>query len=278
MKDLWNRTFELFRRRLILWVPCSIAGILMLALARLEKDEIRSLIGLFATQHSVLGGDVPSAQGLHRAVMIIYSLGFLKLFLEVCLFVGAFATTSNLVQMIVEESRPEMLAGVRRIAPRSREVLLFSFKYMAVMALIAGALIVLSTSPLTPEYFHELAASKVFIFAFSLVGEACLAWILIPSAIRLLRPPGNPTITPQHRKMGVFFAVATSALSLALQFIVGRAESTVILDKPWEGWGIAVVNTVIINAPQVLLFIALALLATLSTSEETSPATEPEMP
>jgi hypothetical protein len=37
---------------------------------------------------------------------------------------------------------------------------------------------------------------------------------------------------------------------MALQSMLGNAESTVMLDNPWEGWVIAVVNTVIINAPQ----------------------------
>jgi len=40
---------------------------------------------------------------------------------------------------------------------------------------------------------------------------------------------------------------------------------------------IAVVNTIIISAPQVLLFIALALLAIQGLGEEISIATEPEM-
>jgi hypothetical protein len=50
-----------------------------------------------------------------------------------------------------------------------------------------------------------------------------------------------------------------------------------MLDKPWEGWTIAIVNTFVINAPEVLLFIGLALWATLNLSEETFPAAESEM-
>jgi hypothetical protein len=50
-----------------------------------------------------------------------------------------------------------------------------------------------------------------------------------------------------------------------------------MLDKLWEGEAIAVVNTIIINAPQVFLFIALALLAIQESGEKTSLAAGPEM-
>jgi hypothetical protein len=119
--------------------------------------------------------------------------------------------------------------------------------------------------------------SKVLLYVFGLVGEGCLAWLLVPAAIRLLRPQGNPTISAQDRNIGVVFAVSASAGSLALEYLVGKAETIVMLDKLWEGEAIAVVNTIIINAPQVFLFIALALLAIQESGEKTSLAAGPEM-
>src|ERR1700739_5008775 len=109
MKVIWNRTFELVRRHVVLWLPCSIAGILMLALGKLEKAEAHWLLRIFATQHSVLGGEVPTAaieQARHRAMMLIPPLGSLNNFLEVCFFVVALATTGNLVHMLLDEQRP----------------------------------------------------------------------------------------------------------------------------------------------------------------------------
>ena len=49
--------------------------------------------------------------------------------------------------------------------------------------------------------------------------------------------------------------------------MVGRAERTLTFDKPWESEAIAVMNTVIFGIPQVLLFIALALLAVQTSGE-----------
>jgi len=61
-----------------------------------------------------------------------------------------------------------------------------------------------------------------------------------------------------------------------LQYLVGKAEATVLLDNQWESNAIAAVNSIIINSPQVLLFIALALLALQAWGEEGFLAAEPE--
>ena len=251
----------------------------MLALGKLERAEVHWLLRFFATQQSVLGGEVQLgdlAQARHRAMMLIPPLGSLKQFLEVCSFVVALAATGNLVRMILDEQRPDMIAAVRGTLPRSREILLLTLKYMAVLGVFGGILIVLGSSPVASERIHELVLSKAFIYAFGLMWQACLAWLLVPSAIRLLRPPGNPTISMKVRRLGTIFAVLTSASALAIEYLVGKAETAVILEKRWEGGALAVLNTVVINSPQVLLFIALRLLALQEWGEEPSVAAEPQ--
>jgi hypothetical protein len=212
------------------------------------------------------------------AGMIVYPLGVLVQFIDVYLFVVALVITKNLVCIIFREQRPNMIAAVHGIVPRSWEILLFSFKYMAVIVVFRGILIALASSPLSSGRFHEVTVSKVFIYMFSLLGEGCLAWLLVPAAIRLLRSSANPITSVQDRKIGTLFAVAASAGSLVLEYLVGKVETTIMLDSYWEGMAIAVVNTVIINAPQVLLFIALALLAIQMMEEETMLTELPQAP
>jgi hypothetical protein len=55
---------------------------------------------------------------------------------------------------------------------------------------------------------------------------------------------------------------------LALRYLVGKAEAAVVVHNQWESWAIAVINTVILNTPQVFLFIALSLLALQGLGEE----------
>jgi hypothetical protein len=253
----------------------------VLALGRLEKAWIHGLVGFFATQHShsALGGDVVStdwARGQHWAMMVGYPLATLKDFLEICLFVVALVTTKNLLDMVVQTQRPNIIAALRGIAPRTREVLLLSLKYMVALVGLAGAPLLLASYLVTSERFREFATSKACLFVFGLVAEGCIAWLLIPSVLRLLRSPGGPEIAVFSRRVGTFFAVATSAASFALEYLVGKAETTVMVDSRWEGEAIAVVSTIIINSPEVFLFIALALLAAGEARKDVSLAMNPE--
>lgn len=251
----------------------------MIILGRLQKAEIRWLFAFFGTQRSVLGGMVPStdsSQVLHQVMMLSYPLGTLKQLLEVCFFVMALVTTENLVKMILEAQKPNMVAAMRGLMPKYREILLFSLKYMAVMAFFGGILI-LASYVLTPEHFREIFVSKVFVNVWGLVAEGCLAWMLVPSAIRLLRRPGSHAVSTLDRQTGTVFAVAASAVTLGLIYLVDKAESTFILDNQWESDVIAVANSVIVNIPEILLFIALALLAIRTLDEGTSLAAVPEL-
>jgi hypothetical protein len=252
----------------------------MLWLGRLERAEVRWLVRFFATQHSVLGGEVLSAdfaQVQHRAMMVSYPLAFLKYLLEVSFFVVALATTKDLVCMILNEQRPDMIGVLRSVLLRSREVLVLSLKYIAVLTLFGAAMVVIGSSPLTSDRIHELALSKAFIYVFALAGQACLAWLLLPAAIRLLRPPRTPLITKAGRRLGTAFAVASSGCALLLEYFVGKVESAFTFDKPWESHAIAMMNTAIIDLPQVLLFIALALLALQIPAKENPPSEEQEI-
>jgi hypothetical protein len=216
------------------------------------------------------------SQVQHQMMMVMIPQGTLKQFLEICLFVVALATTKSLVKMILDAQRPDMIAAVKGLVPKYREILLFSLKYMAVMAFFGGVLL-LASYVLTPEHFKEIAVSKIFLSAYGLVAEGCLAWLLVPSAIRLLRQPGSYAVSMQDRQTGTIFAVAASAVSFGLEYLVGKAESMLILDNQWESDAIAAANSVIVNTPQILLFIALALMAIQTLEEGTSIAAVPEM-
>ena len=264
MGDLWKRTLELFRHHLVLWVPCSVAGILMLALDELRKVLLRRLMIFLLTQHSVLGGsslsgDVASAQ--HRAMMTMIPVSALLAFLEICLSVVALVATKELVRMVLTDLPLKAKSALATITPRFREVLLFSIKYMVVLVATVGVSMALLNFSLSDERLHNILAGKPFIPAFALAGECILAWLLLPAAIRLLRTPGAPAISADQRKIGTATAVATAAGTMILQYAIMKAEAFITIDNRWGGWALAIVNTVIINAPQVFLFIWLSVLA-----------------
>jgi hypothetical protein len=215
------------------------------------------------TQRSALGGAVPSNLDVaqHRARMVIYPLGFCREFLDVCFFVLAFAMTSKLVGMILNEQRPDLVMALKEIMQRWRGILLFSLKYMLLNGAGAAVFILLTFSPSISNRISELAASKVILYALGLVWEGCLAWLLMPAAIRLLQAPNIVPVSRENRTLGTIFTILAAAVSLVLEFFVGRAEAGIIFENQWELTAATAMNSIVVNAPNVLLFIALALLA-----------------
>lgn len=252
----------------------------MLALNRLEKSAIHRIMAFFMNQQSVLGGTAPTgdlATAQHRTMLIVYPLGTLKYLIEISLFVVALIATKELVRMTLAEQRAEFITALRGILPRCREALFFSIKYMAVMAIFGSIMVALASAPISPELLRQLFTSKTLVFGYALAGECCLAWLLLPAAIRLLRPPASPPISTQQRKLGTILAAAAFVSSTAIEYLIGRTEAAITIGNYWESWAIAVANTVIINAPEVMLFVALALMAIQESSVEPVPAAEPEM-
>ncbi|MCL2649347.1 MAG: hypothetical protein FWD61_20525 [Phycisphaerales bacterium] len=265
IKELWWQTFELFVTRPVLWVPCSIAAVLYFVLNRLQKIWNYWLAEFFATQHSVLGGTEPVAEPLKasfKAMWFISPLGFLKGFVVVCSFVTALFITKELVDMALDKQRLRMIAAARDIMPGCRGILLFSLKYL--VAFGAGLLFtifLMPTSPIMPERFDRITTSTEYTHVVILLMFACVAWLLMPSAIRLLRPQSSSKVSIEERTMGTIFAVVASEGSWALGYFVGKVEYSLELNSQWGWWAVSVLNTIVINLPQVILFIALALLA-----------------
>jgi hypothetical protein len=249
---------------LILWLPCICAGFLTLGLARLEKAGIRKVARWFMTQHSVLAGDVPASdlsQAQNHTLMVTIPLGLCKQFLEVSLFVVALVMTAKLAGMILEEQTPDLNVALRGIAAGWREIFLFSLKYMVVLG-AAGAIMILPASSALISYrLMEITASKAFVYPVALALTGGGAWLLMPTAIRFLRSPDTAPVSAEVRNRGTIFYVLTSAVALALENIIGRAEATMVFEKRWELAAVSAVNSIVVNTPEVLLFIALALLA-----------------
>jgi hypothetical protein len=265
MKHLWDDTLKLIRRHMVLWIPCSVAAILVLALKELNTAWIHWLMNTLSTQHSVFGGETRSSnmdQVIQRATMITIPVGFIRQFAEVYFFVVALMATKNLVQMVVNEQVPELVLAMRVSLLRFRGALFFVLKYMAIMGVSGGVVLLWASSPLSTDHIRQLALSKTNLYIYGLAVEGCLGWLLLPSAIRLLRPhDSNLRISMKDRLTGALFTTATSAGALALQFLISKAETTVLIQGRWEGEVFSVVNTLLVNVPNIVLFIALALLA-----------------
>ena len=217
------------------------------------------------------------SQAQHHALMVTIPLGLCKQVLEVSFFVVALAMTAKLVGMILEEQTPDLNVALRGIAPGWRRILLFSLKYMVAFGAMATIMILPISSGQISYRLLEIAASKAFVYSVTLVLTGGVAWLLIPAAIRLLQAPDVAPVPVECRRLGTIFIVLTSAAALALENIVGWAEATVMLDNQWELTVVSALNSIVVNAPEVLLFVALALMARQGVSEmETLSSAEAE--
>ena len=174
---------------------------------------------------------------------------------------AALAMTAKLVGMILERQKPDLMIALKGISAEWSEILLFSLKFSVVLGMI-GAVMILSTSSALISYrLLGIVASKAFVYPVTLALEAGAGWLLMPATIRLLTAPDAAPVSTESRKLGTILFVLTSAAALALENLIGRVEAGVILENQSEVTAVAVFNTVVMNTPEVLLFIALALLA-----------------
>lgn len=261
MKDLWQRTWQLFRQRPVVLVPTIVASLLALAMERMEKVALRLIVSRFATERSVLGGELPTgdfARLQHRAMIAGVPVGLVCQFLTVCAYVVALVITAHLVRVVKEELRPNLRLLLRLTLTQWRSILLVCVAFMGLVGLCTLMISVLLTSSIASHAkessFHAL------LFAGGLIMIACVAWILAPWAIRLLRHPA-PVPSAGTRMLARTFAITAFAAQPVLGEILRRAERNMILDRVWEFTGLAVVNTVVTYVPIAFLFVSLALLA-----------------
>ena len=238
---------------------------------------IHGIFGWISTEHyhSALGGDVvtyDARDAWHLALAYSSPLSFVKDAVEVVAFVLALAVTAKMVGMIVEEQRPDLRAALRGIATQWRAILLFSIKYMAGLGAMLALLALLTASATNSLKSLAILASKEFLYSFSMAAVGCIAWVLMPSAMRLLQAPRLVPVSGEHRMSGAILMVITSGIALAAGDILNWAEAGVTFDNQVEVFALSVANTIVENVPEVFLFIALALLARQGLAEALKPA------
>jgi hypothetical protein len=198
---------------------------------------------------------------LHRAVMASIPIGFATYFVNVCFFVVALVVTARMVDAVWQQQRPDAIVALAGITPRWREILLFSLKFLVVYGVLTAAVLLPASFLLKAVLYGEITISKIFVFVGVVVVAGCTACLLIPSAIRLLQAPEFGSVTAEDKRRGTIFAILAVAVANALGDLFQRAESAMTFTSHIESTVVPLVTALLVNAPDVLLFIALALLA-----------------
>jgi hypothetical protein len=266
MKKLCDRVAELLREHPILWLPYIAADILAICLWRLRGLAEKGIFHWFTTitVHSVLGGDIAlprrDSATLARASIAYAPIGFATIIAVVCLFVASLLVTAAMVDSIEREQRLDAREILARIAVRWRRILLFALRFLITVGVFIAGITLLSYYLLFLVHRQELITSFWLVAGLMLIGVGCTAWLVIPAAMRLLRGE-TASVSAQIRNQGTILAILAAETGLGIGFLIQKLEVSIMLNSRWEITALSVFNSVIANAPDALLFIALALLA-----------------
>jgi hypothetical protein len=282
MKELWDKTFQLFRVHLILWIPSVCVGLLKLVLDWLRREFAFGLAQRLFVHHSALGGEYASSDPTEfqrTALRISMVLEPFNGLLDAFLFVIALVVTAKLVRMILDGKEPELLPALKEVVPEWRRIARFSFQCFLALAAFGAVMLLSTMSAMISLRLLAFFASKAVTYPIAIALKGGAAWLLMPAAMRLLQMSDASPVTTQNRKLGTVSVVLTSAATLVLGILVARAEAGLRLDNQSELWAVSAANSIVENAPTVFQFIALALLAFGSShGAEGYPSLEPETP
>jgi uncharacterized membrane protein len=269
MKELLRKTFELIRDNPILWAPCLVAELLAICLWHLRGIAEKAIFRWFSTSHSVLGGGVPAPtdQAFAKATLAYIPLGLATIFVIICLFVVVLLVTAGMVNAIMREQEPDARKALAGLTHDWRRILLFSLKFLLAIGVVGVAVTVPLFYLLRAAHHPEYLTSPLWLPVILILYMGCLAWLMMPPAIRLQRPEMAGPISTQDSSWGMILAIVASETGNALGILSQKLEKGMILEFRWEWTALSMLNSILANAPDVLLFVALALLASESAAE-----------
>ena len=265
MRELWLKTFELFRRHPVLWAPYACAELLAFSLSTLRRMAYKPILYWFArtTKASVLGGTATTydwAKGQHEAILFSWPLEWGTRYVDACLLTCSLVITAVCIQKLahVETSYGSSAFGAVRAG--AKRIVIFALKFCAWTVVVTVALAL----PVSYVTFHlDIGQTKYFpiSIAGAIVGMSIAAWIMIPSALALLRPSGVLPVAGPGTRLCRFFAILSINCIAVLEFAIPRLETHIQLRGRPAATALFAFNDLVIHLPLLFLFIALALIA-----------------
>lgn len=265
MRELWRKSFELFRRHPVLWAPYVCAELIAFCLSTWRATTLRS-INLRIRQAelgSPLGIRLQNfdlVRARHWAYALGWPLEWTVRYINVSLLTFALLTIAVLVGRLSRDSKLDSQNVAHSPKPGVKAVLLFALKLCAVTWIVTELLLV----PLS--YVEILINSGLTIYypvpiGFMILEYVAVAWIMAPIALRLLRAPDAPAPNAQQKKAARFTAMLAVPSIAILEFVIPRLETHVYLRSRAAGRVLFATNDLAFNLPMLFLFIALAVLA-----------------
>ncbi len=272
MQKLCGKVAELLRENPILWLPYIAADLLAICLWRLRGLAERGIFHWFTTAHSALGGEFAlprhDSATLAKASIAYTPIGIATIVAVVCLFVAALLATADIVDSIEREQRTDAKEILARLVAHWWKILLFALRFLITVGVIFGGTAALSFYLLFLAHRQDLLTSFWLLAGGMLIGVGCTGWLVMPATMRLLRGGAAELVSTQTRTHGTILAIIAAEAGAALGFFVPKLEAFALLNSRWEVTALSVFNSVVADAPDALLFIALGLLAAKFSQED----------
>lgn len=270
MRQLWRNAANLLWQHPILWLPLLFADLLAFCLGEVQKLLAHAIAVRSLQEHSALG-NTPYTN-IHRDTSQVWeqlltsSSGLLIQFLSVCLYTAAFLITANLVRLFLQNLSPNLWSSVKSANLRLPAILSFSLKLFVLSFVIA----LFITTPLYFVFFRNhrgnIVATPYFAYGVTLLISLCVAWIITPAAITLLRSPNFKPITSKTIMRGIGSSILTVTASTTLALLAQIAQRSLLSNsapmQPIAIQAIHAIASLLTSVPYIFLFIVLALLAT----------------
>jgi len=219
MRDLWRKTVQAVRDcPALLWVLACVS-LLNFYLHRLNEIIPRWVFRWVATRQSVLGFEThiaDSAYELQKRALLLAAPMSLSLNIAIAsAYVAGFVLTARLVRDKVEGQRPNWPAAFAFLRSRIMRVVLFAiaiFVLIDVGAILAAGILNLRAS----AFLRTNLGFEYELLISSMVGSACIAWIILPLSLRLIVDSSSQTFTRKSKITGRIAAITAVLINLAL--------------------------------------------------------------
>jgi len=255
MRELWLQTWELFRRRPVLWIPVLCADLVAHTLRFVWPFLINSIAATALQRHTVFGGAVAR----DAPVWFSTSLGLVRFLCEwigTCTYIAAAIVTAKMVQSICHRDRPTDGAKVP-VTAYAGNVGWVALQTLLLSAAV-GLVVFVPTLYLAQRQPRSIMNYVTWIETLFLY--LTVAYLMTPPALRLIgRTMGHRPVS-EAVATGRNIALALATCSWLLGFLDMLVKIPGVHERG-EGLALGYLKSLFVALPYVPLFIAFGLLA-----------------
>lgn len=267
MRDLFRRASFLFWQYPRLWLPVLVADAASYAANQVRASASHQIVLWIDRRHlddlRFVGGIPYSPSALREATLLVSPLQWGGYFLSIFMYASALLLTSAALYRIAQTGSADFRSPVLWTRSSLKRIARFSLKLLVLCFSSAMLLLPISSLPLANWGFA--GQPLLFGFAFAIGAGTCIAWLITPSALRLIQTSEFGHVSAYQLRIGRLVAI----FGVVASNVIGAVLTQVRLPL-WNGWqrhagtvryGIGTIESAMAITPYVLVFITLFLIA-----------------